>query len=197
MGFGSKIFTLEVPHQDNITAVINGEEFNNIILKSTTSPYIAKYTDSAYKQIVEARKNFLNDLNTYWNSQPELKEPAFLQQMLEAEERENNNSYSYSNLFRKLCKYRLNKKVPNYLPFEERKSLFVQTSEWNGKIRQTNKHLKENELTPENIQVEIDQAGVLAGLELYKYIKIDFDRKSLFDAHCEIVLDKGNVRYDV
>jgi len=194
MGFGSKIFTLEVPRDNNIIAVINGEEFNNKILESTTSPYIVKYTDGDYKQIVEARKKYVDDRNTYWISQPELKEPAFIQQMIEAEERENKNQYGRVNSFRELCQYRLNKKVPNHLPFEERKRLFVQTSEWKG---QTGKHLKENELTPENIQEEINHASVSAGIQLDRLFRNDLDRKAFVNAYCEIVLDKGNVRYGV
>jgi hypothetical protein len=197
MGFGSKIFTLEVPRDDNIIAVINGEEFNNRILESTTSPYIAKYTDSCYKQIVEARKKYLDKINAYWILQPEIKEPAFIQQMLEAGEREKKNPQSRVISFWELCQYRLNKKVPNHLPFEKRKRLLVQTSEWKGQIRQMNKHLKENELTPENIQAEINHAGVLAGIELDRLLRNDFDRKSFVDAYCEIVLDKGNVRYSI
>jgi hypothetical protein len=197
MGFGSKIFTLEVPSEENIIDVINGEEFKNKILKSTTSPYIAKYTDSAYKQIVEVRKKYYNDIDKYWKSQPELNEQAFIKQMQEAIEIEKKYPQNRVIPFWELCQYRLNKKVPNHLPFEERKRLFVQTREWKGQMRQINEHLKENELTPENIQAEINRAGVLAGMELDTLLRNEFDRKSFVDGYCEIVLDKGNVRYVV
>lgn len=194
MGFGSKIFTLELPHQNNIIDVINGEDFQNKVLESKTSPYIAKYTDYVYKLIVEARQKYLNDKNIYWISQPELKEPAFIQQMQEAKEREKMNPQSRVIPFWELCQYRLSKKVPDNLPFEERKRLFTQTSELK-EYRQKNKHLKENELTPENIQAEINQAGISAGIELDRILRNDFDRKSFTEGYCEIVLDKGNVRY--
>lgn len=197
MSFGSKVFTLEVPHQNNVTGIINGENYKGKILKSTKSPYIAKYTDAACKQIMEARQKYLDDINTYWKSQPELTEPEFIQQMIEANEREKKHPPSRVIPFWELCQYRVNKKIPKSLTFEERKKLFVQSNEWNGRIRSINKHLKENELTPENIQAEINHAGTLAGMELDQMFRNDFDRKSFNDGHCEIVLDKGNVQYQI
>lgn len=196
MGFGSKIFALEVPDQNNINDVINGIDYEGKLLRSIKSPYIAKYTNRAYKQIVEARQKCLDDKNTYWKSQPELKEPAFIQQMVEAQEREKRHPPSRVIHFLELCKYRLNKKILQGLPFEERKKLFVQSSEWRGCSRQANNPLKENELTETNIQAEIDRAGRLAGMELDHMFENDFHRKAFTDGYCEVVLDKGDIKYN-
>lgn len=62
-------------------------------------------------------------------------------------------------------------------------------------IRMLNKHLSEDELNESNIQAEIDNAGILAGMEMeqqFEYLKI---QKAFNEGFCELVLDKGNVRY--
>ena len=89
-----------------------------------------------------------------------------------------------------------NKKIPAGLTFEERKTKFVHTAEWNGRIRQLNKHLEENELTEDNLQKEIDHAGIEAGMELEQNFENEFVRKCFNDGYCEIMLDKGNIKYN-
>lgn len=94
-----------------------------------------------------------------------------------------------------LFKYRLNKKIPSTLPFEERRKLFISSGEWNSRIRMANKHLSEDELNESNIQAEIDRAGILAGMEMeqqFEYMKM---QKTFNEGYCELVLDKGNIRY--
>ena len=61
--------------------------------------------------------------------------------------------------------YRLNKKIPSTLTFEERKELLIHSEEWSGRIYQ-NSHLKADEITEANIQNEIDKVGSLWGMEL-------------------------------
>lgn len=194
MSLGAKIFALKLPNEINLIDAINGVNVCELLI-STDSPYIIKYTDSAYKQIIETREKGLEEKKAYWKAQPELKEPLFLQQLLEAQQREKNDPRQRVIHFWELCKYRLNKKVPANLPFEERKRLFVQSSEWRGHIRQINKHLEENELTEANIQAEIDSAGVGMGMELDQRFEHKWIRKAFNEGHCEIVLDKGNVQY--
>ncbi|MDE7213759.1 MAG: hypothetical protein K2N42_04190, partial [Anaeroplasmataceae bacterium] len=89
----------------------------------------------------------------------------------------------------------INKKIPANLPFERRKTAFVQSAEWNGQIRKQNKHLSESELTPENIQGEIDKAGILFAMEIDNSFRSQFMYKAFTEGYCEIVLDKGNVKY--
>ena len=144
MSFGSKIFSLSRA-TDNCIDVVNGIENTNI-LTSNKSPYILKYTDASYHQIIETNKKCLKALSDYILSQPELKEQAFIKQIDTAQEREKVNPHDKVIITQELCKYRLNKKIPQNLPFEERKNLFTKTSEWNGRIRQQNNHKKENNL---------------------------------------------------
>ena len=196
MSFNSKVFALKLPDERNMMDVVNGN-YKGEILKATDSPYIIKYTDSLCKQILGVCQKGIEDRNAYWKSQPELNEAAFIQQMLQAQEKEKQDPRCRVLHFWELCKYRINKKVPKELPFEERKILFTKTSEWHGHIRQMNKHLKENELTEENIQAEIDSAGVSAGMELDHRFENERMRIAFTDGYCELVLDKGNVRYNI
>lgn len=194
MSFGSKIFSLKAPNQNALVDIINGIKSDDI-LKSGESPYIAKYTDSYYKQVLSARQKYLDNLNNYWRNQPELKEAAFILQLAKAKEIEDKDPAQRVIPLWELCKYRINKKAPAYLPFEERKKAFVQSPEWNGEIRMLNKHLSESELTPENIQGEIDHAGVQFAMDIDKSFSSQFMYKAFTEGYCEIVLDKGNVKY--
>ena len=82
------------------------------------------------------------------------------------------------------------------MPFEERKKLFINSQEWNEVIRKRKNHLLENQLTVENIQSEIDNAGILAGFEIEKYFCAAKLNKAINDGYCELVLDKGDVKYN-
>ena len=88
-----------------------------------------------------------------------------------------------------LAKYRLNKKIPKELPFEKRKSLLVESQEWNGWIHQHNDHLPADELTEENLQQEIDTVGSLWGIELTKqFAKLEWLPIALNSAVCHIYI---------
>lgn len=194
MSFGSKIFSLKLPNQNALVDIMNGIKSDNV-LQSGDSPYIAKYTDSYYKQVLSSRQKYVDDLNNYWRNQPELNEMDFIQQMMAAKEIEKKDPAQRVIPLWELCKYRINKKAPANLPFEERKRAFIQSAEWNGEIRMLNKHLSESELTPENIQQEIDAAGISYAMEIDKRFSYQWMYKSYTEGYCEIVLDKGNVRY--
>lgn len=194
LSLGSSIFSVKTPNQNYVVDVINGKEITGNLI-ADDSPFVLKYTDNTYKEIiglnaqsVQKRKDFLVD-------QPELNDPDFITLVKNGIEKEKNDSSKKFIFCRELCKYRLNKKIPSTLPFEERKNLFISSSEWKGRIRMLNKHLSEDELNESNIQAEIDNAGIFAGMEMeqqFEYLKI---QKAFNEGFCELVLDKGNVRY--
>ena len=194
MSFGSKVFSLQMPNQNAINDVLNGIKGDEL-LRGDSSPYVAKYTNSYCKQVLAARDQYNDDLTKYIISQPEIKEPAFVEQLMRAKDIENINPQQRMIPLWELFKYRINKRIPATLPFETRKSLFVQSEEWRGKIRRINEHLSENELTPENIQSEIDHAAILYAIELDRSFSLKFMHTAFNEGYCEIVLDKGNVRY--
>ena len=192
--FGSKIFSLKKPDQRYVIDVVNGKEISEI-LTSNDSPYILKYTDSIYKEVLEANKKIVAERKRYFESQEEFKEVAFINQLNQALEKEKMDPRQKVILSWELCKYRINKKIPSTLPFEERKRLFVGCDEFNGRIRQMNPHKQESELTTENIQQEIDSAGIMAGMELDN----QFDRlreiKAFNEGYCELIIDRGDLKY--
>lgn len=194
LSLGSSIFSVKQPDQNNVARIINYEDLTDI-LESGDSPFILKYTDSCYKQVLEANQKERVELVGYLNDQPELKEPDFLQKLLAAIELGKKDPSKQTNLLLEFCRYRLNKKIPSYLPFEERKQLFIRSPEWNGKIRQQNNHLKEGELTEDNIQAEIDSAATLSAFEIQQRFGKTKFFKAFNEGYCELVLDKGNVKY--
>lgn len=191
MSFGSKIFSLRNPNQEALLEIANGIKRDDE-LHSTDSPYIAKYTDYYYKQVLEARQQYLEGLNNYLLSQPEWQDPNFLHQLSIAKEKD--PSQRVIPLW-ELCKYRINKKISSNLSFEERRKILIQCEEWNCSIRLRNKHLSENELTPDNIQKEIDDAGIYYAMEIDMKYSYQWIHKIYNEGECEIVLDKGNVKY--
>lgn len=138
----------------------------------------------------------LDEMNNYWVSQPELKEIDFLQQLMRAKEREAKDPRQKLIPLWELSQYRLWKRVPTNLPFEERKKLFISSPEWNGQIRQLNHHLTADELNEDNIQSEIDHAGILYGMELQKRFENVKMYKAFNEAYCELILDTGDIRYN-
>lgn len=192
---GSSIFSIKQPSHKYVLDIINNIDVTGT-LQADESPFIMKYTDSYYKQILDANKTMMEELNGYWLTQPELQEPDFIQQFIQAKEKEKNDPHQKVIPLLELARYRINKKIPASLPFEERKKLFISSSEWNGHIRQQNPHLTADEITEANIQDEIDHAGVLAGMELQQSFESIRISKAFNEAICELVLDTGNVRYN-
>ena len=84
---GSSIFSVKRPNDKYVISIINNQDIADV-LQSDDSPFILKYTDFYYKQVLEANKTMLDEMNNYWVSQPELKEIDFLQQLMRAKERE-------------------------------------------------------------------------------------------------------------
>lgn len=153
------------------------------------SPYIVRYQDSGYQRIKEIQNNEEMELNEYWNNQPELHEIEFQNQLKEAIEKEKNNPNEKVMPIWELAKYRLNKKIPNNLTFEERKKLLIDSAEWNGWIHKNNKYITEEELTEENIQQEIDNVGTCWGIEIMKkYQKLEWISIALNGEICRIYI---------
>lgn len=156
---GSVAFAVKAPKSDQLW------EGNNARLSE--SPYVVTYKDEVYQRIDEIRQKEEKALNDYLLSQPELNEQAFVDQIQEAIKKSPHKIVG----FWELGKYRLNKKIPNTLPFEERKSRLVNSEEWRGWINQHNKHLAPEEITEDNIQHEINEVGTRWGMELMKRIQ--------------------------
>ena len=193
--FGSAIFSIKPPNHNYVIDVINGKEFDDILV-SDDSPYILKYVDSTYKAVIEAYKENIEEQNKYILSQPEFKEPEFKKIVKEGLQKEKENPRERFIYIWELCKYRLNKKTPSNLSYEKRKQLFLSSNEWNGRIRKNNKHKSAEELTPENIQAEINSAAICAGMELEQQFRSMRMQKAYKEGYCELIIDKGNIKYN-
>ena len=160
---GSSIFAVKPPSTDKLWYG------NNSDVSDSESPFNVQYEEDIYKRIEDMRVKYDKELlNEYWRMQPELQEQEFLDQLKAATEKEKADPSSRVMYLQELGKYRLNKKAPSTLSFDERKQILINSEEWNGKVHQNMEHLKAEELTVENIQEEIDNAGIHGGLELAK-----------------------------
>ena len=191
---GSKVFSLKQPTQQHVIDAINGiEAVGN--LSSEDSPYVMKFTDEIYKQVIQADKQARENRVKFFHSQPESQEQAFIEQLSHAIEIAKKDPTQRLMPMWELGVYRINKKIPRALPFEERKRLFVNSPEFNSQIHQRNPHKTESELTEENIQNEIDSAGRRSGIELDKQFDLIRDQKAFAEGYCELIIDKGDVHY--
>lgn len=178
---GSSIFSVKAP-------VSNQPWYGNNPTNSE-SPFVVKYKDADYQRIAELQQKENQALNDYWTNQPELQEPAFISQLQTAYEEERKDPKKRVIPIWELAKYRLRKKIPETLPFEERKALLINTEEWNGWIHQNNNHLKAEELTEDNIQAEIDATGTCWGIEITKnFQKLEWLPIALNSEICEIYI---------
>ena len=178
---GSAIFTVKPP--------VANQLWHGNSPTITESPYVVSYQDADYQRIEEMQRKEEQALNDYWINQPELREPAFQAQLQEAVEREKKDPRQRVMHIWELAKYRLNKKIPNTLTFEERKVCLINSKEWNGWINQHNKHLSADELTEDNIQKEIDSVGIRWGMEIMKsFQKLEWLPIALNSEICNIYI---------
>ena len=178
---GSAIFTVKPP--------VANQLWHGNSPTITESPYVVSYQDADYQRIEEMQRKEEQALNDYWINQPELREPAFQAQLQEAVEREKKDPHQRVMHIWELAKYRLNKKIPNTLTFEERKVCLINSKEWNGWINQHNKHLSADELTEDNIQKEIDSVGTRWGMEIMKsFQKLEWLPIALNSEICNIYI---------
>ena len=180
-GMGSSLFSVMTP-------VTNQLWYGNNPIVSE-SPYVVKYADNDYTKIVDMQK-FDNDaLNKYWQQQPELNDPGF-NQIIQAEEKKKESDPNHRILYIwELAKYRLNKQLPSTLPFDERKSRLLQSEAWKCQIHQNNKHLSPDEITPENIDKEIDSVGTCWGIDIeHRYNTLKWVYFAMNEAMCEVYI---------
>lgn len=152
---GSRIFSVTPPVAELLW------ETNNPI--PSESPYVVRYIDTAYDKIKKIKDDEAKKTNEYFNIQPELQDSIFRTNLLDFLD-ENKTFFDICNF---LGKYRINKKIPNTLSFEDRKNLLLSSKEWNSRQHQENKHLLPDQITEDNIQNEIDAVGNSIGIMLY------------------------------
>lgn len=179
--FGSNIFTVAPPIAEHLwygNNPVRGE-----------SPFVVKYKDADYLRIEEMQKKENQAVKDYLNNQPELNEPEFQAQLLKAKDEEEKDPTKKVLPIWELAKYRLNKKIPAHLSFDEKKSLLIGSEEWKGWIYQHNNHLTADQLTPENIQNTINTVATCWGVEITKkYQKLEWLSTALNSTICEIYI---------
>lgn len=180
-GIGSSLFSVMTPATNQLWYG------NNPIVSD--SPYVVKFADNDYKKIVEMQKYDNDALNKYWQQQPELNDPGF-NQIIQAEEKKKEFDPNHRILYIwELAKYRLKKQLPSTLPFDERKSRLLQSEAWKCQIHQNNKHLLPDEITPENIDKEIDSVGTSWGIDIeHRYNTLKWVYFAMNDAMCEVYI---------
>ena len=153
------------------------------------SPYVVTYSDQDYQRIEAIQQKEHQALNDYWSKQPELHEPAFVAQLQAALDREKNDPKQRVMHIWELAKYRLNKKFPSTLPFEERKALLINSSEWKSWGRTSNNDTQSIELTEDNIQNEIDSIGTRMGIQIMgQYQKLEWVQMAMSSEICKVYI---------
>lgn len=178
---GSSIFTVKSP-------VANQLWYGNNP-KICESPYVVTYKEVDYQRIKELQYKEEQALNDYWQKQPELNEPAFQIQLKKATEMAKENPSLRVMHIWELAKYRLNKKIPHNLTFENRKALLINSDEWNGPIYQYNNHFLETDITEENIQQVINEVGTCWGIEIMNNLqKLEWIPIAMNNEICKIYI---------
>ena len=180
---GSAIFSVKAP-------IVNQLWYGNMPTPSE-SPYVVTYNDQDYQRIEAIQQKEQQALNDYWSKQPELHEPAFVAQLQAVLNREKNDPKQRVMHIWELAKYRLNKKFPSTLPFEERKALLIDSSEWKSWRRTSNNDTQSIELTEDNIQNEIDSIGTRMGIQIMgQYQKLEWVQMAMSSEICKVYIPK-------
>lgn len=178
---GSAIFSVKAP-------VVNTPWYGNTPTYSE-SPYVVTYSNQDYQRIEEIQQKEQQALDDYWSQQPEIYEPAFLAQLQAALDREKNDPKQRVMCIWELAKYRLNKKFPTTLPFDERKNLLVNSNEWKSCGPTGNDGTQGFELTENNIQSEIDSIGTRIGIQIMgKFQKFEWLQMAINSEICKVYI---------
>lgn len=153
------------------------------------SPYVVTYQDADYKRIEKIQQTETESLNNYWQQQPELNEPSFIDLLSTAYEKQKKDPRQRVMPIWELAKYRLNKMLPGTMPFEERKKCLLNSEAWNCWVNQHNTHLSPGEITEMNIQNEIEVVGVHWGIEIEKrFQKLEWIPIAMNSGMCKIFI---------
>lgn len=178
---GSAIFSVKAP--------VAAQPWYGNMPTLSESPFVVTYNNKDYLRIEAIQQKENQSLNDYWLNQPELHEQDFLIQLGAALDREKSDPKQRVMHILELAKYRLNKKIPATLSFEERKFRLINSEEWNGRIYQQNNHLSENELTEDNIQKTIDSVATCWGMEIIqRYQKLEWVPIALNSQICRVYI---------
>ena len=178
---GSSLFAVKPP--------VAGQLWYGNQAQKSESPFVVTYQDADYKRIEDIQRKESEALNNYWITQPELREPEFIAILTPLIEKQKQNPSKRVMYIWELAKYRLHKRIPKTMPFEEKKRLLVNSEEWNGWIHLNNKHLTADELTPENIDAEINTVGNCWGMELEKRLqKLEWIPIAMNSGLCKIYI---------
>lgn len=183
---GSSLFAVKTP--------VAGDIWYGNHPKMTESPYVVTYRDDVYKRIEDAQRAEQEVRKIYWEKQPELHDPAFIEILnAEFEKQKKDPSYRIMAIW-ELAKYRLKKKIPNTLSFEERKSLLINSEAWQGRINQQNKHLMPNDITEDNIESEINMVAIRWGMEIeWSFKKEEWELFATSNAGCKVFIPEPQI----
>lgn len=120
----------------------------------SNSPFVASYTDGSYSQIKKIQDEEARALENYLSQQPELSDPEFIKWMEGALSR-NKSSKTEVELYA----YRLNKRIPTTLSFQERKRRLIASQEWKHFSANKSDRANVDNITEDNIQEKIDDCG--------------------------------------
>ena len=178
---GSSLFAVKPP--------VSGQLWYGNKAQKSESPFVVTYQEDVYKRIEEIQRKESEALNNYWLKQPELREDGFFAILTKEVEKQRKDPTHRIMYLWELAKYRLHKRIPQSLPFEEKKRLLVNSEEWNGWIHLNNKHLTADELTANNIDAEINTVGICWGMELEKrFQKLEWISIAMNSGLCRVYI---------
>ena len=178
---GSSLFAVLPP--------IAGEIWYGNEPKQGESPYVVAYQDEAYQRIENAQHAEDDARVKYWKQQPELNEPEFIAMLNKEFEKKKQNPNYRVILIWELAKYRMNKLIPQDLPFEERRLRLINSAAWRGRIHQQNNHLAPKEITEDNIQQEINVVAIRWGMEIeWSFKKEEWELFATSNAMCKVFI---------
>ena len=159
---GSRIFSLKSP---NIDKLWEGQPSMDV-----ESPFIVHYTNADFAKIKAIKEREAEDIKAFLFQQEEIMDEEFANHLQKIFKEKGESWKNLNVIIQEWGEYRLNKKIPSDLSFEQRRELFIASEEWKGRIYQNNTPLQKGDLTQENIQGEINRAGRLWGIDRTRYM---------------------------
>ncbi len=162
--FGSRLFKIVSP---KINPIINLKH-----LDSKDSPYEYEYKETDIKKYLEVIKQETMRFNNYIEQQPENNDQNFLNIF-----KNPNIEQTKFNLLIELSKYRLNKTIAGISLFNDKRSLLLDTEQFNELFLYSDKIKVVNNMTEDNLGNFITKASTFWAKKVYsQFYKSDIDR---------------------
>ena len=190
--FGSKLFAVHFPGNNNLESVMNGIIMNQNLV-SSSSPFILKFSDEFYLKILN--KHLLNpeiELENYLKKYPNYPR---LKRIYKDYKKKNGTNFNWFKIFEKFETFLFKINIYKNKDFKSRKAELIKSNEF--KNYNSNYNINKSSIkNDKDINKMIKIIGKFLGHQIVFNFKFDNKRIEMNNFLCEFIIDNNEVKYN-